>query len=482
MVVGDSAVQEYGARVLRHFGPDPANWVRPSEADHDVVVVGAGQSGLGIGFALRRAGIGRVAVVDAAAPGRTGGWTSTARMTNLRTPKNWPEPEFGYPELSFQAWYELTEGERKYAQLSRIPRLVWARYLDWFERTVRVPVRHRTRLTAVVPGARHLVLTFAVRAADGTETVRRETTRKLVLANGIEGTGGPWLPPELDALPRRLLVHTGEHIDFGALAGRSVGVLGAAASAFDAAGTALEAGAAQVHLFVRRPDLVIQGGELGAVDVGARANYHRRDDAARWRQKVLATRAGRSVPLESVVRATAFPGFRVHLSAPWLSARAEEDRVRVVAADGEHTFDFVIAGTGYRYDPHTRGELRAIADEIALWGDRYRPPADLADDALSRTPYLGDGFELVARRPGAAEWVGRIHTFSAAANVSFGYPIGDTQSLAHNIPRLVDALARDLYFEDQQAPATPAAARPPESFRHHYAQAIWSPALEVGGH
>ncbi|WP_051027431.1 NAD(P)-binding domain-containing protein [Nocardia higoensis] len=483
MVEKNTVADEHAARVLRHFGPDPANWVRPSPTDHDVVVVGGGQAGLGIGFAARRAGIGRTSVIDAAAPGETGVWTTTARMTTLRTPKIWPEPEYGVPGLGFRAWYETVHGEQAYESLHRVPRLDWARYIAWIERHLGVPVRHETRLTAITPAADRLALTLAVRGPDGTDTTVVETTRKLVLANGVEGTGGPYLPPELDGLPAHLVAHTGHRIDFAPLAGRRVAVLGAAASAFDAAATALEAGAAEVHLFTRRPDLLIQGeGDAGpSADVGARNNYHRLGDAARWRKKVLAARNGRTVPLASVARATAFPGFRIHLNAPWAGARAEGDRVVVEAADGTHTVDFVIAGTGYQYDPHTRPELRGIAADIALWGDRHHPPADLTDDALARTPYLGPGFELVEKEPGRAPWVGRIHVFSAAANLSFGYPIGDVQSLAPAIPRLIDAVGRDLYFEDQQIPAPAVAAVPATaapSFRDHYAHALWSPELE----
>ncbi|MCX4098544.1 NAD(P)-binding domain-containing protein [Nocardia sp. alder85J] len=474
----NTAVDEYAARVLRHFGPDPANWVRPGATDHDVVVVGAGQAGLGIGFALRRAGIGRVAVVDAAPPGRTGAWTTIARMTELRTPKNWPEPEFGFPELGFQAWYEAVHGERAYADLPRVPRLEWAAYLEWIQRHLRVPVRHHTRLTDITPASGRLDLTFTVTRPDGAESTVRESTRKLVLANGVEGTGGPNLPAELDGLPPALLAHTGRPLDYAALSGRTVAVIGAAASAFDAAAAALEAGAAAVHLFARRYDLIVQGpGGFGGPGIGARNNYHRRGDAARWRQKVLAARAGRSVPLHSVTRATAFDGFHIHLNAPLRTARAEDGRVVLEAADGTHVVDFVIAGTGYQYDPRTRAELRSIADDIALWADRFRPDGDLTDAALARTPYLGNGFQLLEKHPGQAPWVGRIHVFSAAAHLSFGYPIGDAQSLAHAIPRLTDAVGRDLYFEDQD---TPAAATSPShespSLRAHYAHAIWSPA------
>ena len=53
---------------LRLIGPDPQNWVpdRPG-IDHNVMIVGGGQSGCAFAFALRRAGIGKVAVIDMAA-------------------------------------------------------------------------------------------------------------------------------------------------------------------------------------------------------------------------------------------------------------------------------------------------------------------------------------------------------------------------------------------------------------------------------
>ena len=45
---------------LRLIGPDPQNWVpdRPG-IDHNVAIIGGGQSGCAFAFALRRAGIGR---------------------------------------------------------------------------------------------------------------------------------------------------------------------------------------------------------------------------------------------------------------------------------------------------------------------------------------------------------------------------------------------------------------------------------------
>ena len=75
---------------LRLLGPDPANWVpdRPG-IDHNVAIIGGGQTGSAFGFALRRAGIGRVTILEAAEnEQRAGVWLNAARMNLLRTPKD----------------------------------------------------------------------------------------------------------------------------------------------------------------------------------------------------------------------------------------------------------------------------------------------------------------------------------------------------------------------------------------------------------
>ena len=107
-------------QALAYLGEPPENWV-PSHAsvDHDVAVVGAGQSGLTVAFALRRAGIGNVIVFDQAPAGEEGIWRNIARMRNLRSSKLLPGPEQGLPELTFQAWYEAAFGAASYADLGR---------------------------------------------------------------------------------------------------------------------------------------------------------------------------------------------------------------------------------------------------------------------------------------------------------------------------------------------------------------------------
>ncbi len=98
----DAAARE----ALRLIGPDPANWVpdRPG-IDHNVAIIGGGQTGCALAFALRRAGVGKVTIIEAAEEeDQAGIWLTAARMNLLRTPKALVGPEIGLPALGFQAW------------------------------------------------------------------------------------------------------------------------------------------------------------------------------------------------------------------------------------------------------------------------------------------------------------------------------------------------------------------------------------------
>ena len=76
-----------------------------------------------------------------------------------------------------------------------------------------------------------------------------------MLATGQEAMGNWTIPEPLRHLPATALARTSDQIDFDALAGKKVAVIGAGATAFDNAATALEAGAAEVHLLCRRAEI-----------------------------------------------------------------------------------------------------------------------------------------------------------------------------------------------------------------------------------
>jgi cation diffusion facilitator CzcD-associated flavoprotein CzcO len=145
---------------LRLIGPDPANWVpdRPG-IDHNVAIIGGGQTGCALAFALRRAGIGKVTILEAAQDEeRAGIWLNAARMNLLRTPKTLPGPELGIPAFSFQAWYEARHGQEAYAAIDRIRRTDWADYLSWYKDFLGITPRYQTRVNRIEPTGDRLTL------------------------------------------------------------------------------------------------------------------------------------------------------------------------------------------------------------------------------------------------------------------------------------------------------------------------------------
>lgn len=460
---------------LRLIGPDPDNWVadRP-DIDHNVLIVGGGQSGAAFAFALRRAGIGKVSVIDGAPDeSRAGVWLTRARMTRLRTPKVLPGPEAGLPALSFQAWYEARHGAEAYAKIERIPREQWAAYLAWYRHFLSIPIRYGVTLTRIEPADGHFRLHLSIH--DGTRMWHVvETTRKIILANGVAGNGKPFIPDVLAALPSAQLSHTSHDIDFAALRGKSVAVVGGAASAFDAAATALEAGAADVHLFVRRASIPSVPVTRSRAYPGAYDNYSALPDAVRWKQALRFRRSGSTPPPDAIGRVTRHDNFHLHPGAQWQHARVADQRVEVVAAGHAFAFDHVIAGTGYAIDLHARAEITDIADHVLLWRDRYEPAPHERDDALGAHPYLGEALEYLEKTPGAAPWLKHIHIYNPAAFVSFGLPVGDVPSMKRDIPAIVRRISRDLFIDDLDAhEARIDADVAPEFDESHYAHRVW---------
>ncbi|MET3262193.1 cation diffusion facilitator CzcD-associated flavoprotein CzcO [Bradyrhizobium japonicum] len=297
-----------------------------------------------------------------------------------------------------------------------------------------------------------------------------------MLATGFAGSGGAYVPDVLRALPKRFHAHTSEKIDFRTLRGLSVAVLGSAASAFDAAAAALEAGARDVHLFARRESLAA----LPVIRIrgypGAYDNYGSLPDAVRWHQASRFRQAGSTPPPDAISRAVAFPNFHLHLGAPWTSAQLKGVRPVAITPQGEIAFDFAIAGTGYSVDLGAQSELGDFADEILLWRDRFVPPDGEKDDSLAAYPYLGSGHEYLEKVPGRAPYLKDIHVFNPAAFVSFGLPIGDVPSFKRDIPGITARISRDLFLADLASHEARINGEIAEDFTAElYAPAVWRP-------
>jgi cation diffusion facilitator CzcD-associated flavoprotein CzcO len=476
-----SNLDHSAAEALRLLGPAPANWVPAHHGiDHNVAIVGGGQTGTALAFALQRAGIGGISVIDAAADASQAGvWLTRARMHKLRTPKNLVGPELGITALGFQAWYEARHGAAAYEALDRIPRIAWAEYLHWFRAFTGVVVRYGTRLLRIEPVAGEAVPFFRLHLeVDG--QARIETARKLVFANGVSGSGAPYVPAFLaDAVSQGLAAHTAHSIDFRGLAGRRVAVIGAAASAFDAAAVALEHGAASVHLFARRDHLAARPVARVRGYPGFYDNYLALPDATRWHHALRYRRAGTTPPIDSVQRVLKFPNFHLHLGAPWSRAAVEAGEVVAEVRGEVFRFDFVVAGTGYSTDVSQRPELDGVSAHIRRWRDHFLPPAHERDDELGLSPYLGAGLEYLEKTPGSAPWLKDIHAYNPGGFASTGLPLGDVPSMRAYVPAVVRRISEDLLLADlalhEERTRVDVA---PDFGPALYESAVWKPSLK----
>lgn len=411
----------------------------------DVLIVGGGQGGIAIGHGLMRARVANIRIVDRAERGLEGPWLTYARMATLRSPKEVNGPDLDVPSLTFQAWFEAQRGKDAWATLNKIAKEDWADYLLWLRRVLALPVGNGVEFRGVEPAGGLLRATLLHRSDGRVETV---LARKLVLATGIEASGRWWTPPVVETLDRRYWAHTGEAIDFAALAGRRVAVLGAGASAFDNAATALEAGAAEVAVYCRRPALQRVQPFKWLSFPGFLGHFAELEDAWRWRFMNHLLTLREAFPRETWERAARHPGFRLETGAEWRRCEAADDAVRLDTPRGVFEADFLIVGTGFDVDLPRRPELAGVAEHVALWSDRYTPPAGEDNPRLGRYPYLGSTYEFLEKQPGAAPWLRHLRLFTYATTVSFGPSGASINAMKFAAPRLVAGIVRDLFRED----------------------------------
>lgn len=467
-------LQQRVADDLRLLGQTPENWIpQHTGTDHDVVVVGGGQSGVTTAFALARAGVTRTSVIESRQPAATGSWRAKARMRNLRTAKSSAGPDLDIPSLTFRAWYESRLGRAAYDELPRIPTAEWADYLEWLRIQTGVQVRFGVELVRIEP--HEGILRLHLRS-DGKTSI--ETTRKIVLATGIVGIGEPYIPANIvQSLPTHAYAHTDAAIDFAALAGRTVAVIGAGSAAFDAASTALEAGAAHVHLYCRHPRLAASS-NMGTLKYpAAQENFSNLPDSLRWKLAWHFRERSPGPTPEVVARATRFDNFTLHLDASDLAVNFDGQRVRLDSRGNQVQADLLIAGTGYHCDLSLRPELNAVAADIALWRDRYAIPEAEQQRPNATYPYLGPGYQFQQRQPGQAPWIENIYCFNFAAITSFGRHVGDVGSIRFGVPRLVKHLVKDFFLNDLDHHVERLLSEVPEELRFdEYAHAIQNSA------
>ena len=430
-------------RELAQLNFPPANWVLPAKGPGgkpllDVLVVGGGMCGQLATFALMREGIRNIRCVDRAPRGLEGPWATYARMEILRSPKHLTGPDLGVAALTYRAWHEAKYGARHWTRLHKIARLDWRDYLLWVRDTAKLPVENEVEVTSLVlrPGY--------VRCTVGGKAIH---AKKIVLALGREGSGALRWPhfASFDPTQRKAGVyHSADDIDFRALKGKRVGVLGAGASAFDNAAEALEAGAAEVVMFARRSQLPQVNKSKWTAFAGFQHGYFSLVDARRWRFYTYIFGEQVPPPYESILRCEKHKGFALRFSEGWDDLSQEKRRILVKTQTRTHSFDAVIVCTGFDVNLLERPEIASFRDSIETWRSHVSKAQARRFPEEARFPYLGDAFQLRGRRPG----LGRVHVFNWGSTMSHGALAGDIPGIQIGANRLAQGIARDLFAAD----------------------------------
>lgn len=431
--------------------PAPA-WVPARHVDAqrvlDVAIIGGGMAGLTASAELRLLGIDNHRVFDQASEGREGPWVTYARMQTLRSPKQLTGPALRLPSLTFRAWFEAQFGRDQWDALYKIPRTQWMDYLRWYRRVLDLPVRNETRVGRLALREDGLIELDMVR---GTPAVHeRVLARHVVLATGREGLGGPFVPEIARELPRSLYAHSSDAIDFAALRGRRVGVVGASASAFDNAASALEAGAASVDLFIRRAALPSINKLTGIGSPGLVHGFLHLSDDWKWRFLHYSAQSQTPPPRDSVLRVSQHAHARFHLGSPLQRIDVRGDTLRVGTPKGTYDVDYLIFATGFHSEIDTRPEFAAIAPYVRRWRDRYTHADDLPNDELASSPDLDRNFAFQSRDPSHSDALSRIHCFNHAASLTHGKVAGDIPAISEGAQRLSRAIAAMLFDADRE--------------------------------
>ncbi len=410
----------------------------------DVVIIGGGMSGLTLGAALKHRGL-QVDIYDESPEGFEGPWATTARMETLRSPKQLTGPALGIPSLSFRAWFEAQWGTAAWEAMDKIPRLHWMEYLRWYRRVLGIAVHNRHRVTDVWPqpdGRVHL------RLEDPHGAVLERWARRVVVATGRAGLGGAWVPEWARQLPRTHWAHSSDSLDYGALKGLRVGVVGAGASAMDSAATALEAGAARVHLLVRRTDIPRVNKGKGAGNLGFIHGHSQLPDAWKWRVRHYINVQQVPPPRGSTLRVSQHANAFFHLGCAVQGAQLQGGALQVSTSAGPIELDFLIFATGFGVDWAQRPMLRHIAPHVRTWGDRWQVEPGQEDAELLACPDLGHNFEFQAKAGQACPGLDRLHCFNYPAALSLGVITGDIPAISEGALRLATTLAGLLWAED----------------------------------
>jgi cation diffusion facilitator CzcD-associated flavoprotein CzcO len=425
---------------LRHTGAD-------GEHVFDVVIVGGGQAAVGTAVGLIRERITNILLLDENGSGEEGPWVTYARMITLRTAKNLPGPDGDLLNATFRAWYEAQFGAEAWNRMNLIPKELWMSYLQWLRRVMGIPVENGARVQRISPHESGFRIEIG-----GANGLHQVLARKVVLATGLGGAGGPRVPSLVtSSLPPERWAHSSTMFDFTKLEGKRVAVLGGNASAFDNAATALDHGASNVVHFIRRA----QHPEVNTLRylefVGLFRNFSSLDDAMKLTFTRRALRNAIPPPPYSIERCTAYDNYKLMMASGWASLLETDAGVEITTLSGaRHVVDFLILGTGFNVDLDRLDFLSELRPHIRLWSDQGALGDDPIDQEIGRHPYLGEGLQCFSRDPQYAATLSNLHFANGGSQVSVGPIFTGINGMPFMVRRLVSGISRDLFLADAE--------------------------------
>lgn len=434
--------------LLNFPAPD---WVPPRQSELrpdgapvlDVVVIGAGMSGLSVAAYLKLRGVSRVATFDRNPAGFEGPWETFARMNTLRTPKHAMGPALSIPSLTPRAWFEARFGGKAWEEMSYINRQDWMAYLRWFREALGIQVTNEAEIVDIEPlQSGRMVVT--VKQSHQTQDVE---TRRLVIATGYGGSGSPRMPHIAAKLPRYLYAHSADEIDLASLAGKRIGVVGAGASSLDNASAALENGAKSVDIFVRRKQVPDTQHVRTLTHIGAMEGFGSLPLAEKLRFWDFLDTHQNPPPRHSLLRMNSAGSYVVHLDSPILDVTSDGHALDVHTKHGRHPVDLMIFGTGFDIDQGCRPELQRLLPHIALLGD-----LEGIDTRLARKyrlqPLIESDYKFRPRVPGAVPALDNIYCVTDAALVSHLSGVVSCGGISPMATQVGRSIMSSLFAED----------------------------------
>jgi cation diffusion facilitator CzcD-associated flavoprotein CzcO len=222
--------------------------------------------------------------------------------------------------------------------------------------------------------------------------------------------------------------------------------VGGGDSALDVAATAMEAGAAEVLVFIRAADFSRVNYWKAFTHPGHFLGFPSLPPEARLRLLNF-LKAQQTPPAQGTIgRLTRFENLRLHFNSPVTgSAVASDQSLRVSTPHGQYHVDHLVFATGYAVDLSARKELASLAPHIRFWSDNPPPAADFALDGF---PDLEGDFSFREKHPGAWPALRQVHLFTGAALMSLGKLTGDIPGIGWGAERLARGIAERLYAAD----------------------------------